>query len=79
MWYVYILSCQNDPNKHYTGYTENLKNRLADHNSGKVPHTSKFKPWILKTYIAFSEEQKARDFETYLKSGSGRVFSKKRF
>jgi hypothetical protein len=30
------------------------------------------------TYIAFSDEQKARMFELYLKSGSGHAFAKKR-
>jgi hypothetical protein len=32
----------------------------------------------LKTYIAFSDEKRAVAFEKYLKSGSGRAFSKKR-
>jgi hypothetical protein len=31
------------------------------------------------TYIAFSNEQKAVEFERYLKSASGRAFAKKRY
>jgi putative endonuclease len=51
---------------------------LAKHNAGEVPHTSKFKPWALKIYVAFSEEIQAFAFEKYLKSPSGRAFAKKR-
>jgi hypothetical protein len=47
--------------------------------TGEVPHTSKYAPWQLKTYVAFSDEKKAHAFEKYLKSGSGRAFAKKRF
>jgi predicted GIY-YIG superfamily endonuclease len=62
----------------YVGMASDLKRRLSDHNSGKSSHTSKFVPWKLVTYIAFSDEQKARMFELYLKSGSGHAFAKKR-
>jgi hypothetical protein len=37
-----------------------------------------FEPWGLVTYIAFSDEQKAMEFERYLKSASGRAFANKR-
>ena len=51
---------------------------LIRHNRGDVPHTSKWKPWRIKTYIALSDRERARSFETYLKSASGRAFVKKR-
>jgi hypothetical protein len=44
----------------------------------KSPHTSKFAPWRLVTYVAFSDERKAETFERCLKSGSGHAFAKKR-
>jgi hypothetical protein len=47
-------------------------------NSGQVPHTAKFRPWIVKTAIAFTERERAIHFERYLKSASGRAFAKKR-
>jgi predicted GIY-YIG superfamily endonuclease len=78
MRYVYILESVSDAGRHYTGITEDLKARLIKHNSGEVPHTSKFKPWRINTYIAFSNESRALAFEKYLKSGSGRAFAKKR-
>jgi len=48
------------------------------HNHGNNPHTSKYKPWRIKTAIAFTDRQGALDFEAYLKSPSGRAFAKKR-
>lgn len=78
MQYVYLLKSEAFENERYIGVTCDLKGRLADHNSGQSLHTSKFKPWKLITYIAFSERGKAEAFERYLKSGSGHAFAKKR-
>jgi len=77
-YYVYILQSKIDQNRYYTGFTENIDNRLKDHNSGKDTHTSKYKPWRIKTAIAFTDRQKALDFEKYLKTQSGRAFARKR-
>ena len=77
MTYVYILESL-DSAHFYIGITSDLKARLAKHNAGEVPHTSKYRPWRLKTYVAFSDEARAIAFEKYLKSGSGRAFAKKR-
>ena len=78
MWYVYLLQSEKFPDQRYVGITADLKKRLPDHNAGKSPHTSKYTPWKLVTYVAFSEEQKAKTFELYLKSGSGHAFARKR-
>jgi len=74
--YVYILESEVG-SRFYVGLTEDLKTRLAKHNAGEVPHTSKFKPWHMKTAIAFTNREKAAAFEQYLKSGSGRAFAKR--
>ena len=79
MYYTYILKSIPHPSQIYIGFTANLKQRLIDHNSGKSPHTNKFKPWNLDFYCAFNNEEKAINFEKYLKSGSGRSFVKKHF
>jgi len=78
MKYVDILESL-DSEHFYVGITEYLRARLAKHNAGEVPHTSKYGPWRLRIYIAFSDEKCARAFEKYLKSGSGRAFAKKHF
>lgn len=76
--YVYILHSALDRERFYVGVTQDLKARLTKHNAGEVAHTSKFFPWELKTYLAFSDKEQAFAFEKYLKSPSGRAFSKKR-
>jgi len=78
MKYVYILNSINSPDRYYSGITDDLKARLSKHNAKEVAHTSKYAPWKLKTYVAFSDETQAFEFERYLKSASGRAFAKKR-
>jgi predicted GIY-YIG superfamily endonuclease len=78
MKYVYILQSMAFPDRYYVGSTDDLKSRLKYHNAGKAPHTSKYKPWRVNTYVGFSDEERAISFEKYLKSSSGRAFSKKR-
>jgi predicted GIY-YIG superfamily endonuclease len=74
-WYVYILESESFPGRYYTGFTRDLKNRLKTHNDAQVTHTSKYCPWKLKNAFLFCDELKARRFERYLKSGSGRAFA----
>jgi putative endonuclease len=78
MKYVYLLQSIPFPEERYIGLTSNLKNRLNAHNGGQSPHAAKFKPWTLVSYVAFSDESQAVEFERYLKSGSGRAFANKR-
>src|SRR5476651_2373557 len=77
-FYVYILQSELDAEHFYVGFTEDLKTRLKKHNAGDVPHTAKFRPWRIKTAVAFEDRERAVDFERYLKSASGRAFAKKR-
>jgi len=78
MTYVYILRSLQHSDRYYVGATRDLRARMQKHNAGEVSHTSKYLPWILKTYVAFSDEAQAFAFEKYLKSPSGRAFAKKR-
>ena len=78
MRYVYILESLAEADRFYVGMTADLRTRLKAHNSGNVTHTSKFAPWRVKTYVAFSDVDQAARFERYLKSGSGRAFARKR-
>ena len=79
MFYVYILQSINFPDKFYIGYTDDLKRRIKQHNSEHFGHTNKYRPWKIKDYFAIDDEQKAKDFEKYLKSQCGREFIKKHF
>jgi putative endonuclease len=78
MTYVYILRSLEHPDRFYIGVTADLRSRLQRHNAREVSHTSKYAPWAIKTYVAFSDESQAFAFEKYLKSASGRAFAKKR-
>ncbi|MBI2462880.1 MAG: GIY-YIG nuclease family protein [Candidatus Spechtbacteria bacterium] len=78
MYYIYIIQSINSPKQFYTGFSENINNRLDDHNSGKSTHTNKFKPWRLIYCSIFINKKKAYDFEKYLKTASGIAFRNKR-
>jgi predicted GIY-YIG superfamily endonuclease len=77
--YVHILVSQASEMIHYTGITRDLQQRLLEHNQGTCPHTSQHRPWRIETAIAFKSKTKARAFEKYLKSESGREFARRRF
>ena len=78
-FYVYILQSEVNPQRFYTGLTDDLRTRLKNHNSGRIVHTAKWKPWRLKTYVALPDRTRAAQLERYLKSASGRAFAKRRF
>jgi putative endonuclease len=59
MKYVYILQSLVDTDRFYTGITGDLKARLSMHNSGAVTHTAKYRPWRIKSYVAFTDEGRA--------------------
>jgi predicted GIY-YIG superfamily endonuclease len=79
MFYVYLIRSEAFPTQRYIGFTADLKERIKTHNVGGSVHTSKYKPWELICYHAFSDKRKAQEFEYYLKSGSGKAFAKRRF
>jgi putative endonuclease len=76
-YYVYVLE-SFEGEAFYVGLTQDLSLRVAKHNSGAVAHTAKFRPWRVKTAIAFRDRARAAAFENYLKTASGRAFAKKR-
>ena len=78
MIYVYLVESLSGNGQRYVGMTSDLRRRLEEHDAGKSSHTSKFRPWRLVTYVAFSDRIKAEAFEGYLKSGSGHAFANKR-
>ena len=66
MYYVYLLkSKKND--RLYTGFTNDLKQRLRDHNLGKSPYTKNHRPYVLVYYEAYLSEKDARTRERMLK------------
>ncbi len=76
--YVYLIQSEKTPEKRYVGITEDLRRRVAQHNSQQSWHTSPWVPWRLVVAVWFKEPEKAEAFESYLKSGSGRAFAARR-
>jgi len=77
VYYTYILQSSKSK-KFYFGFSKDLKKRFVLHNSGKVFATKPYLPWNLVWYCAFTTAKQAKDFELYLKSGSGKAFAYKR-
>lgn len=76
---VYIIRSLSSPQHFYTGITSDTAARLDWHNSGPSGSTVDHRPWTMEVTITFRTEKQARRFERYLKSGSGRAFSKRHF
>jgi len=78
MYFVYVLKSKKD-GKFYTGITNNLEHRLAEHNRGKssTSSTKNRGPFIIIYFEKVENRRVARKREKYLKSGSGREFIKK--
>ncbi|MGD0650972.1 MAG: GIY-YIG nuclease family protein [Verrucomicrobiia bacterium] len=79
MHHVYLLRSIEHPDQSYVGFTEDMKQRLTDHNAVHCTHTSKSRPWELVAVISFANRERALLFERYLKSGSGRAFTARHF
>ena len=77
--FVYILRSVQDPRRHYVGLTADVTRRLDSHNAGQNTHTARERPWRLIVLLEFRSEEPAVRFEKYLKSGSGRAFTKRHF
>ena len=77
--FVYVLKNAGPKLHYYVGRTSDVRSRLADHNAGRCSHTARYRPWQLHVTIKLPDEQRAVNFERYLKSGSGRAFAKRHF
>ena len=76
---VYIIRSSADPSRHYVGITSDVRERLEWHNHGPCGHTVSHRSWSLVVSMDFPPEREAVRCEKYLKSGSGRAFTKRHF
>ena len=77
MYYTYVLQSKKDM-QFYTGYTQDLKNRLKEHNDGRVESTKSRRPLELIYCEGCINEDDAKQREQYLKSGIGKRYLKNR-
>jgi len=78
MFYVYCLQSNKDSDQLYFGYTNDLKRRLVEHNTGQNTSTKRYMPWKVIYYEACISEVDAKRRETYLKTTMGRRMFKRR-
>ena len=65
---VYMLVCTSSVKKRtYVGYTNNLKNRLKNHNSNKGAKYTKGNKWKIIYKKKFLSKKKAMSYEYILK------------
>jgi len=69
MYDVYILKLHNK--KLYIGYTNDLKKRIVEHQTGMSVHTKKFLPCKLIYYEAFASRKDAIKREKNIKKFKG--------
>lgn len=78
MYHAYLLQSASNSKRRYVGYTEQVPaDRLADHNAGCVPSTTRHRPLRLVAYVAVPDKMKALELERYFKSGSGHAFAQR--
>ncbi len=72
LYSIYVLR-SNKNNKRYIGYTsKDLEHRLLEHNTGSNQWTSQNGSFRLVHVQIFTDINKAREMEAFLKSGQGR-------
>jgi len=76
-YYTYVLLSKKD-NKFYTGFTDNLKRRINEHNSGKVESTKFRRPLEIIYFEGCRNKSDALHREKYLKTTYGKRYIKNR-
>ena len=73
MYFVYVLKSLKD-GKRYIGFSNDLKRRLEEHNSGLIKSTRNRKPLKLIYFEEFPNKDEAMKRENFFKTGKGREF-----
>lgn len=75
-YFVYIL-INGSKTKTYVGHTNDIQNRLKEHNSGESSFTERFGSWEVLYREVLDSKFDAIKKEKYFKSASGRKWIKK--
>ena len=71
MYYVYIL-LNESKTRTYTGASDDVDKRLAEHNAGKVKASRPYRPYKIFHTESFATLSEARKKEIFYKSATGR-------
>ena len=66
---VYVIESENK--RRYIGLSEDVKNRLIQHNAGLSRWTSRYKNWKITYKKQFNNLSEARKWENHLKRQKG--------
>ena len=66
MYHIYLLQAEQQPARLYLGSTENLNEKLQEHNNGRIPRTSGLR-WKLVYQEAYLEKSHASKRELLLR------------
>jgi putative endonuclease len=78
MYYVYIL-LNEAKTRTYTGVTDDVNKRLAEHNAGRVKSSQPYRPYKVIHIESFKTLSEACQKEKYYKSTTGRRRIKEMF
>ena len=76
-FYVYVLRSVFD-GLFYVGFTTNLRQRIEEHNGGKVRSTKSRRPLVLVYWEGCLNQRDATTREKYLKTAWGKRYIKNR-
>lgn len=71
VWFVYVIQSEIDAT-YYVGMSQNVQERLHQHNAGKSKYTSGHRPWKLIYMEEAGTSLDARRREKYFKSAAGK-------
>ncbi|MEK9180061.1 MAG: GIY-YIG nuclease family protein [Patescibacteria group bacterium] len=77
MFYFYVLQSLKDLDL-YFGYTEDLRERVKEHNAGRVVSTKNRRPLECVYYEAYKSKKDARERERQIKRRAKAYISLKR-
>ncbi len=70
MYIVYIIQSEVDKT-HYIGHAENVKQRLKQHNAGRVHSTKSKRPWKIVYAERYDTKSEAYNRELQIKAYKG--------
>ena len=76
MYYVYIIESSS---RWYYGFSENLDQRIKDHNSNRSKYTRNKGPWKLIFKRTFVDKTTAIKFENQLKKIKNKKYIKEKY